>query len=247
MKKDFMNIRFRQAIVLFFILSIIFVSAARAWHDETHLAVAKAAGYRKWYNAVGPDITKIKAGSIEKYNHFFDNPARQQVTPKMVIGQIARYNDPGDENGHLYGAIIASFQHYKGSKEAGKYAEYHLAFCAHYITDLSEPLHNVPYDAFNRKHHSANDGIVEDEVLENIGRIKAKMYPVLLRADSFEHDLAGEIARIANDARKLGYRLKKENRNMTKEEAYVQLGHSASLLKAVLMHLGKAREQEHVD
>ena len=33
---------------------------------------------------------------------------------------------------------------------------------------------------------------------------------------------------------KLGYQLEKENRMLSKEEAFVQLGHSASLLKAVL-------------
>jgi len=33
---------------------------------------------------------------------------------------------------------------------------------------------------------------------------------------------------------KLGYQLEAENRPLTKEEAYVQLCHSASLLKAIL-------------
>jgi hypothetical protein len=33
---------------------------------------------------------------------------------------------------------------------------------------------------------------------------------------------------------KLGYQLEKENRMLTKEEAYIQVGHSASLLKAIL-------------
>ena len=36
--------------------------------------------------------------------------------------------------------------------------------------------------------------------------------------------------------RKLGYKLRAENRSITKAEAYVQLGHSASLFKAVLEH-----------
>lgn len=66
------------------------------------------------------------------------------------------------------------------------------------------------------------------------------MYPVHFRPEHFEEDLAREIARIANISKNLGYRLKKENRNMTKEEVYIQLGHSASLMKAVLKHLEKA-------
>ena len=46
-----------------------------------------------------------------------------------------------------------------------------------------------------------------------------------------------EIARIANLSMKLGYQLEKENRMLTKEEAFVQLGHSASLLKAILEYV----------
>jgi hypothetical protein len=59
------------------------------------------------------------------------------------------------------------------------------------------------------------------------------MYEIKLSKDDFVKDLAKEIARIANISRQLGFKIKTENRNMSKEEAYVQLGHSASLLKAV--------------
>jgi hypothetical protein len=201
--------------------------------------VAKAAGYYKWYNAVGADITKIKAGSIESYNHYFDNESDAQVTPEMVISQINKYNNPTDKEGHLYGAIIASLREYKKTVGAGKYPEYHIAFCAHYVGDLSQPLHNISYDDFNKTHHDVNDGIVEAEVLKNIGLIEKNMYPIKLRPNFFEKDLSKEIARIANISRKLGHKLKAENRDMTKEEAYVQLGHSASLLRAILKYLGK--------
>jgi hypothetical protein len=50
-------------------------------------------------------------------------------------------------------------------------------------------------------------------------------------------DFAWQIARIANLSRKLGYKLRAEKRNLTEEQAYIQLGHGASLLKAVLQHL----------
>ena len=55
------------------ILIIFFHDSSFGWHDETHLSVAKAAGYSKWYHAVGADITKIKAGRIEKNNHYYNN------------------------------------------------------------------------------------------------------------------------------------------------------------------------------
>lgn len=222
------------------VLSVIFnLSLAGAWHDETHLSVAKAAGYDRWYNAAGPDITKIKADFIERNNHYFDNENNVPVTPEMVLSQIARYNSPSDREGHLYGAIIASLRDFKKTVEAGKYPEYHMAFSAHYIGDLSQPLHNTSYDDFNKKRHNTNDGIVENEVLKNISMVEKNMYAINLRPAYFEDDLAKEISRIANISRALGHKLRKENRNLTKEEAYIQLGHSTSLFRAVLKYLGK--------
>jgi hypothetical protein len=228
--------KIRLAAVFLLLASTVYISSAFGWHDETHLSAAKAAGYYKWYNAAGADIAKIKAGGIEGYNHFFNNPSNIEITPEIVLKQTGRYNNPGDRRGHLYGAIIASLREYKNTAQKGKYAEYHLAFCAHYIADLSQPLHNIPYDSFNRKHHGINDGTVEKEVLENIGNIKKHMYKIRLRPSHFEDDLAKEIARIANLSGRLGLKLRKENRDMTKKEAYIQLGHSASLIKAVLQH-----------
>lgn len=233
------SLRIQSMIFLPVLFIITNLSTAFGWHDETHLAIAQAAGYGKWYNAAGADIAKIKAGSKEPYNHYFDNDNNIEVTPEIVLSQSSRYDKPADKEGHLYGAIIGSLRQYEKTVQSGKYPEYHVAFCVHYLGDLSQPLHNIPYDEFNKTHHEINDGIVENEVLRNIDRIEKNMYPINLRHDSFEEDLSREIARIANLSRTLGLKLKKGNRDMTKEEAYVQLGHSASLLRAVLKSLGK--------
>jgi len=214
--------------------------AAHGWHDETHLAVARAAGYHKWYNAAGPDIAKQKAGNIEQRNHYCNNNRGEAVTVGTVLGQIARYNDPSDEEGHLYGAIIAALRGYERSSREGKYAEYHLAYAAHYLADLSMPLHNTPYDDFNRRRHERNDGIVEKSVLRDVERIQRLMAPVALGRESFEADLAREITRIANGASRLAERMRRENRDMTPEEAYGQLAQSAALLEAVL---GRVQQQ----
>ncbi len=228
---------------LFVILSISMIaSQTLAWHDKTHLAVAKTAGLVSWYNAAGPDLAKIKAGNIESYNHWHNNNAEAEVTVQMVMDQIERYNQRNkllDMEGHLYGAIIASLRAYEKDKRAGKYAEYHLAYCAHYIADLSQPLHNIPYDDFNKTFHDANDGIVDATIFDEPQKITGHMYGIQMKPENFEEDLAREIAGIANLSRKLGYKLRAENRGITKEEAYVQLGHSASLLKAVLYHYKK--------
>jgi hypothetical protein len=220
---------------------MLFSTQALAWHDRTHIAIARAAGYDCWFNAAGPDIAKVKAGDLESYNHWFNNSRGIVITPQVVMNQISRYNKSGpkDAEGHLYGAILAALREYARSIDSGKYGEYHLVYAAHYLGDLSNPLHNTPYDDFNRKHHSANDGIVEKTILEHPERITSRMYAITLRDDRFEADLSREIARIANLSRGLGYTLRKQNRDMTPDEAYTQLGHSASLLRAVLKHFKK--------
>jgi hypothetical protein len=199
------------------------------WNDKTHLAVAKAAGYPQWYNAAGPDLAKIKAGNKEARNHSSKNPPGTVITPVMILDQAARYNEPRDEQGHLYGAIVASLRDYKSAKLSGKYRDYHLAYCAHYVGDLSMPLHNTFFNHFNGRYHSIIDDTVEGKVLDHLDRIK--IYPVKILS---EDDLIQEIARIANLSMTLGYQLEAENRLLTKEEAYIQLGHSASLFKAIL-------------
>lgn len=233
--------------ILFFLF---FLSAhgahdcALGWHDETHLSVSKAAEYHKWYNSVGADMAKLKAGTVEKFNHYFNNSANREVTAESVLQQVSRYNNPNDTEGHLYGAIIASVRDYIETTREGKYGEYYLAFCAHYVADLSQPFHNMTYDTFNQKHHSINDGTVEKEVLKHIARIETNIHEITLNPDRLDADLAEEIARIANRARMLGFHLKKEDRDMTTDEAYRQLGHSASLFKAILRALRGEQKSE---
>jgi hypothetical protein len=201
---------------------------ASGWFDETHLAIAKAAGYQKWYNAAAADVSRIKLGKKEGGNHYHNSPRDVEITPEMVLEQAARY-DRYDANGHLYGAIIASYRAYQTAKTQGKYAENHMAYLIHYIGDLSMPLHHTMHNDFNKRNHMANDGIIDDEVMSHLDHIK--IYPITIRS---ENDLAREVARIANLSKKLGQRMEDENRLMTREEAYRQISHSASLLKAIL-------------
>ncbi len=211
---------------------------AYAWHDKTHLSIAEAAGFELWYSAAAPDVAKSKSEfrPIEEKNHYFNNNAQKEVDEAMVLEQAARYNKTGDAEGHLYGAIIGAVRAYKEESASGKYAEYPLVFCAHYIGDLSMPLHNTEYDDFNKKRHTVNDGIIESSVRNNIGYIQRNMSEITIENES---DLAREIAKVANTARRLGTKIRKENRNMTGEEAYIQVSQSSSLLKAVLNYVRK--------
>ncbi|NTW10875.1 MAG: hypothetical protein HGA26_05910, partial [Chlorobiaceae bacterium] len=205
---------------------------------QTHLSIAQAAGFERWYSAAAPDVAKSKEQfrPAEEKNHYFNNNEGKKVTAEMVMEQAGRYNVPGDEEGHLYGAIIGSVRDYRAVKASGKYADYPLVFCAHYAGDLSMPLHNTVYDAFNKERHSLNDGVIERNALNNIGYIQRSMYEIRIGNDD---DLAREIARIAETGRHLGAVIRKENRNMTQAEAYTQVVHSASLFRAILVYVGK--------
>lgn len=217
------------ATALIFLLTLI--DPAHAWFDETHIVIAKAAGYKKWYNAAAADVAKIKLGKREGLNHYHNSPKGLVITAGTVLKQAEMY-DKKDHDGHLYGAIIGSFRAYLSAKRKGRYAEGYMAYLVHYLGDLSMPLHHTIFNGFNRKRHSANDGIIDDEVLENIDKIVT--YEITIKTEA---DLAREVARIANLSKRLGHTLEKENRHMTREEAYQQIGHSVSLLKAVLVLL----------
>jgi hypothetical protein len=224
--------KFLVRILLIFFLPLCFPDPSQGWNDQTHMAIAKAAGYPQWYNAAGPDMAKIKAGNKEGRNHSSKNPPETVIIPQMILEQAARYNDPHDIDGHLYGAIVASLREYKSVKASGKYHAYYLVYCIHYAGELSMPLHNTLSNSFNRRYHSVMDEVVEKKILDHIDRIK--LYPIKIQS---EDDLIREIARIANLSIKLGYQLESENRNLSKEEAYIQLGHSASLIKAILEYI----------
>ena len=108
------NIRIYSITVLAIYIFFALPGVSSAWHDETHIAIAKRAGYYKWFNACGADMAKLKAGDRESHNHYsLSNPAGRIVTSALVMGQVEKYNQV-DISGHLYGAIIASVRDYIG-------------------------------------------------------------------------------------------------------------------------------------
>jgi hypothetical protein len=178
-------------------------------------------------------MAKAKIGKREGHNHYVNNPRGALVTTEMILGQVDKY-DTVDAKGHLYGAIIASLADYIEMTKKGRYGDYHFGFCAHYVGDLSQPLHHTLYNAYNRRYHLAVDGIVNDGILENVTKIA--VYPLTVNS---ERELAKEIARISNISLQLGYRIEDEKRLLTPAEAYEQLSHSASLFKAILEFAGR--------
>jgi hypothetical protein len=101
------------------LLTFSITPSVHAWFEETHIAVTKVAGYSKWFNACGPDMIEVKMDDEKGNNHYVNNPRGTDVTPKMVMAQVDKY-DQIDEHGHLYGAIIASFRNHIRDRNKGQ-------------------------------------------------------------------------------------------------------------------------------
>lgn len=248
----------RRIFMRFAFTAVIGISApALAWHDAAHMAVMKAAGLDNYHLAVGADMAKGKSGGYEDGNHYRDNARGVVVTADMVLDQMRDYNCRCNDDGHLYGAIISALdQYYLGMGKVDKYNLYNLGFAAHYIGDLSMPLHNTVYDDFNKANHAANDGAVEGDSLEptedKVKRIAAKVQEKMKKVhpyqfpkakdglEAFNHAVAKKIAEIANTSIALRFTLedaKPPRTVMTEDEAYRQLAESATLLNVVLTAL----------
>ena len=243
----------RHLLIFSLFLSLGICSPAIAWHDATHMAVIRAAGLDDYaYLAVGPDMAKEKSGGYEEGNHYRGNAKGVVVTADMVLDQVRDYNCRCNDEGHLYGAIIAALNQYRERKsKKDKQARYPLGFAGHYIADLSMPLHNTAYNDFNKAWHSANDGAVEGDeseptdarvariaagIRERMNRLTPCRFPAAKDDPAkFNLELAKKIAEIANRAMALGYAMQEANPQktvMSSDEAYGQLAESAALLKA---------------
>lgn len=74
--------------------------------------------------------------------------------------------------------------------------------------------------------------MINEGILDNLEAIK--VYDLEVNS---EEGLAKEIARIANLSMVLGYKLEDEGRLLSREEAYQQISHSASLFRSVLRYV----------
>jgi hypothetical protein len=208
---------------------------AFAWFDETHSAVMRAADtpYSDCLSIAADAL--VEKWPIEAANHWFNGDANQPVTEARVTEQVTRYNTL-DPAGHLYGAVVAAWRRVVELLQQGRRPAYAFGFLAHYIGDLSQPLHQSANDAFNKAHHLHIDGIVNDRVdLE--AQIRRRMVPV---AVNNEADLIREVVRVASASLALDANMRRGT-VLTEEDAYRQLASSAALLRAITVHLPQAQ------
>ncbi len=126
--------------------------------------------------------------------------------------------------------------------------EYYLTNIAHYVADLSQPLHNFPHGrepasdgksypevgSWAKEHHLEFDDILEsilplDKKREE--KFRAMISPPEIKSID---DLKREISKIANSSIALANKCYSEKRIISQEEALRQTALSVSLLKSIL-------------
>ena len=119
----------------------------------------------------------------------------------------------------------------------------YYATLLHYVADLAQPLHVSIYDDFNRSFHFVSDDILSDT---------EAVYPVFAAvslADELtvddtlvfetEEQLLEAVIALAARSQKLAGTMRAEQRNITREEALLQVSQAASLGRAVMKYCGK--------
>lgn len=147
---------FKAFVVL---LSIFLLSSnAFGWSSKTHIFIAQEAGIKYPEAACFPDLSKKDNDALLGPFHWHDASPNTIVTPdyidrfQITEGQYIKVGSPEskpikikfpDPAGVLYWEIMELYQAIKGA--TGWEREYYLTNIAHYVGDLSQPLHNFPY------------------------------------------------------------------------------------------------------
>lgn len=221
---------------------------AEAWTDQTHMAIERAAGLRSYQNAPSPDVSKTityvnKLKKSDGQAHFFD--ASKPPTRKDVEAQLEMIGYQRDDcpDGYILGAIINATRKAKSQTEQGRYDDYNYAMLGHYCGDLSMPLHMSVYDDFNRAHHLHIDQTLNNDKVkwdvDNVPNITKRMTVDDSMHFDNEDQIIDEMLKIANESYDLAQKIRKENRELTQEEALQRIDRSASFFRALMKYCGK--------
>ena len=156
-----------------------------------------------------------------------------------MIGQ-GRDDSP---DGWILGGIINATRKAKAWTEQGKFDDYNYAILGHYCGDLSMPLHMSVYDDFNRKHHlNIDQTLNHSEVkwdVDGVPLITKEMTVDDSVRFNNEDEIIDHMLMIANESFELAQKLRKENRELTHDEAIQRVNRSATFFRALMRYCGK--------
>lgn len=245
-------------LIFYFACAVLFTAFAGdacAWSCRTHAFIAAQAGMKNPEAACIPDAARNDNRSLLTPFHYHNAAPGTAVTPEyikrhaVVQREYVPKDDPGGRplsilvphpSGVLYWKLVDLYKKIGSAQYSFEYSYARMSI-AHFIGDLSQPLHNYPHGnqraadgkayaeagLWAKENHAAFDNRY-DALLPRLGPVAA------IRIDS-EDDLMREVARMANAAIVLADRCYRDGRRaMTDEEAASQVAQSVSLLKAVL-------------
>lgn len=232
-----------------------------SWSPKAHTFIAREAGIRNPEYSFFPDLFKEENKVLLAPLHYHNAAPNTKVTPAYIDRYPIRMKDyvPADKKGTkpikirvphpagvLYWKIVELYEAMKGKK--GWESDYYLISIAHYVGDLSNPLHNFPHGdkrasdgriyhavgSWAREYHELFDNILEP--LLPLNEKMSKVYNTWIDVPSVKSvdDLKREISRIANASSALAGICYAEKRVMTADEALKQTVLSVSLLKAIM-------------
>lgn len=234
---------------------------ACAWSSRTHVFAAREAGIKNPQYTYWADFTKDENKALLAPLHYHNAAPGANITPAYIEKYIVKEEELvplADRRaypikvrvphpaGVLYWKILDLYEQMKINR--GWEYEYNVMMIAHYITDLSNPVHNFPhgdkkagdgkaYPAaghWAKKNHESFDSILEpllplDE--KKYRNFKSSLTPIKI---SSADDLKKEISVIASGANRLALRCYRASRILTVDEALKQIALSVALLQAVI-------------
>lgn len=248
-------------IVITILSVLIFSTNAQAWSCKTHIFIAQEVGIKNPELACFPDLSKKENDTLLGPFHWHDAAPNTTVTPEyidqyqitegMYIKVVSPESKPikikvPDPSGVLYWKILELYQKIKG--RTGWEYDYYMANIAHYVSDLSQPLHNFPYGdepasdgksypeigLWNKEHHGEFDDVLDSYLPLNTERSKIFHNMITPTRITSIDDLKKEIAKIANSSIALANECYSEKRLITRDEALKQVAMSVSLLRAII-------------
>lgn len=236
-------------------------SKALPWSSNTHTFIAQVAGLQNPQYANFPDLSKNENFSLLRPYHRHAAAPNTIVTPDYIFqfqistGEYVRISVPDskpikinvpDQVGILYWEILKIYMEMRG--KSGWEYNYYLFNIAHYIGDLSQPLHNFPHGnepasdghiysdvgIWAKNNHRAFDNILELSFPLDKNTEKKFNSWISVPSITSPNDLKREISKVANHSITLANKCYSENRIMSKEEALRQLAMSASLVMAII-------------
>ena len=251
--------------ILVFCLSILVIHFTSPnvfpWSSNTHTFIAKKAGISNPQYANFPDLSRNANYSLLVPYHWHDAAPSTIVTPdyidqfQITTGEYVKANSPGskpikinvpDRAGVLYWEILKLYMEMNG--KTGWEYDYYLFNIAHYVGDLSQPLHNFPYGnepasdgkvyseigKWSKDSHRAFDDILESSF--PLDRKTEKTFDSWITVPAIKSldDLKRAISKVANHSIAIANQCYSERRIIKKEEALKQIAMSVSLLKAII-------------